>query len=72
MRRFNLFALAVMVFGAAGFSRPSFAQTPQTPQSPPTTQPAVPAPTPTPELKSDKKIQPITGKDAKTPTGEQL
>ncbi|MCA1564846.1 MAG: hypothetical protein LC803_04300 [Acidobacteria bacterium] len=66
LRRFHLLALALMLFGAAGLSRPTFAQTPQPPQ---TTQPAVP--TPTPELKVDKKIQPVTGKDA-APTAEQV
>jgi hypothetical protein len=60
LRRFYLFALALVLLGAAGLSRPSFAQT---------TQPA--APTPTPEVKADKKIQPITGKDAQ-PTAEQV
>jgi hypothetical protein len=64
LRRFHLFALAVLLLGAAGHSRPSFAQTPQTGQ------PAVP--TPTPELKVDKKIQPVTGRDDKLPTAEQV
>jgi hypothetical protein len=61
LRRFHLFALAVLLFGAADAS---FAQTPQTEQ------PAVP--TPTPELKVDKRIQPVTGKDDKMPTAEQV
>ncbi|HZH91098.1 MAG TPA: hypothetical protein VEX70_10845 [Pyrinomonadaceae bacterium] len=63
LRRFHLFALAFMLCGAAGLARPSFAQTPRTEQ------PAVP--TPTPGLKVEK-IQPVTGKDAKTPTAEQV
>lgn len=67
LRRFHLFALALMLFGAAWHSRPSFAQNPQPAQ---TTQPAVP--TPTPEVKVDKKIQLVTGKDIKTPTAEQI
>ncbi|HEV2882318.1 MAG TPA: hypothetical protein VGX24_13640 [Pyrinomonadaceae bacterium] len=67
LRRFHLFALALMLFGAAGLSRHTFAQTTQPAQ---TAQPAVP--TPTPELKVDKKVQPVTGKDAKTPTAEQV
>jgi hypothetical protein len=64
LRRFHLFALAVLLLGAAGHARPSFAQTPSTDQ------PAVP--TPTPEVKVDKRIQPVTGKDDKTPTAEQV
>ncbi|HEX8129139.1 MAG TPA: hypothetical protein VF527_08570 [Pyrinomonadaceae bacterium] len=64
LRRFQLLALAVVLLGAAGLSRPTFAQTP------PTDQPAVP--TPTPELKVDKKIQLVTGKDAQMPTAEQV
>ena len=64
LRRFQLFALALVLCGAAGLSRHSFAQTPQS------TQPAVP--TPTPELKVDKKIQPVTGKETKMPTAEQV
>jgi hypothetical protein len=56
-----------VLVGAAGLSRHTFAQTPQAPQ---TTQPAVP--TPTPELKVDKKLQPVVGKDVKTPTAEQI
>lgn len=67
LRRFYLFALAVALVGVAGLSRPTFAQTPQPPQI---TQPAVP--TPTPEVKVDKKIQPVTGKDSKMPTAEQI
>jgi hypothetical protein len=64
LRRFHLIALALVVLGAAGLSRPAFAQTPET------APPAVP--TPTPEPKADKKIQPVTGKEAKTPTAEQI
>ncbi len=64
LRRFHLFALALVVLGAAGLSRPACAQTPETA---PTA-----APTPTPESKVDKKIQPVTGKEAKTPTAEQI
>ncbi|MDQ1558059.1 MAG: hypothetical protein QOD32_1119 [Pyrinomonadaceae bacterium] len=70
LRRFYLYALAVVLVGAAGLSRPLFAQTPTAPQAPQTTQPAVP--TPTPELKVDKKLQPVTGKDTKMPTAEQV
>jgi hypothetical protein len=61
LRRFHLFALALVLLGAAGLSRPSFAQT-----APPV------VPTPTPELTNGKKIQPITGKDAQMPTAEQV
>jgi hypothetical protein len=64
LRRFHLFALALVVLGAAGLSRPACAQTPETAPT------AVP--TPTPESKVDKKIQPVTGKEAKTPTAEQI
>lgn len=64
LRRFHLLALALVVLGAAGLSRPACAQTPETA---PTA-----APTPTPESKVDKKIQPVTGKEAKTPTAEQI
>ena len=51
-----------MLLGAAGLYNSSFAQT--------TPQPAVP--TPTPAVKVDKKVQPITGKEAKMPTAEQV
>ncbi|HZG51747.1 MAG TPA: hypothetical protein VEZ40_06395 [Pyrinomonadaceae bacterium] len=64
LRRFHLFALAVMLCGAAALSRSTLAQTP------PTTQPAVP--TPTPQVKIEKKIQPVTGKESVTPTAEQV
>jgi hypothetical protein len=61
LRRFQPLALAVVLLvGASGFC-PSFAQT---------TESVVP--TPTPDLKVDKKIQPVTGKDGQTPTGEQV
>ncbi|HEY0083322.1 MAG TPA: hypothetical protein VGB61_11060 [Pyrinomonadaceae bacterium] len=64
LRCFHLFALALVVLGAAGLSRPAFAQTPETAPT------AVP--TPTPESKVDKRIQPVTGKESKTPTAEQI
>jgi hypothetical protein len=62
LRRFYKFALAVMLLGAAGLYSSSFAQTTQ--------QPAVP--TPTPAVQVDKKVQPVTGKEAKMPTAEQV
>jgi len=62
LRRFQILALAVMLLGVAGLYSPSFAQT--------TAPPALP--TPTPELKVDKKVQPITGKEGQTPTAEQV
>lgn len=52
-----------MLLGVAGLCRPTFAQT---------TPPPVAAPTPTPESKADKKIQPVTGKENQTPTAEQV
>lgn len=68
LRRFHLIALAAVLVGAAGLSRSTFAQTAQpTPQTPQTA-----VPTPTPEVKVDKKAQPITGKDVKNPTAEQV
>jgi hypothetical protein len=66
LRRFQLLALAVMLLAAAGLDRPSFAQTTQ-----PATQPAA-LPTPTPEVKVEKKPDLITGKEAKMPTAEQI
>lgn len=51
-----------MLLGAAGLYNSAFAQTPQ--------QPAVP--TPTPAVQVDKKVQPVTGKEAKMPTAEQV
>ncbi|HLL73404.1 MAG TPA: hypothetical protein VK363_18335 [Pyrinomonadaceae bacterium] len=62
MRRFYNFALAVMLLGAAGLYHSAFAQTTQ--------QPAVP--TPTPAVQVDKKVQPVTGKETKMPTAEQV
>ena len=68
LRRFHLIALAAVLVGAAGLTRTTRAQTAQpTPQTPQTA-----VPTPTPELKVDKKVQPVTAKDAKTPTAEQV
>jgi len=60
LRRFQPLALAVMLLGATGLC-PSFAQT---------TESAVP--TPTPAVKVDKKIQPVTGKEGQMPTAEQV
>jgi len=60
LRRFQPLVLAAMLLGAAGLY-PSFAQT---------TGPAVP--TPTPAVRVDKKIQPVTGKEGQLPTAEQV
>jgi hypothetical protein len=63
LRRFHIHALAVMLLvGAAGLYSPSFAQTTQPPA----------LPTPTPEVKVEDKVQPVTGKEAKNPTAEQI
>ena len=51
-----------MLLGAAGLYNYAFAQTTQ--------QPAVP--TPTPAVQVDKKVQPVTGKEGKMPTAEQV
>lgn len=51
-----------MLLGAAGLYNPTFAQTPQ---------PAA-LPTPTPEVKVEKKPDLVIGKDAKMPTAEQV
>jgi len=51
-----------MLLGAAGLYHSAFAQTTQ--------QPAVP--TPTPAVQVDKKVQPVTGKETKMPTAEQV
>ena len=62
LRRFHKLALAVMLLGAAGLYRPASAQT---------TQPAA-LPTPTPEVKVEKKPDLVTGKEVKMPTAEQV
>ena len=62
LRRFYNPALAVVLLGAAGLYSHSFAQT---------TQPAA-LPTPTPEIKVDKKPEVVTGKESKLPTAEQV
>jgi hypothetical protein len=62
LRRFHKLALAVTLLGAAAGLYPTFAQT---------TQPTA-TPSPTPELKVEKKAGIVTGKDAAVPTAEQV
>jgi hypothetical protein len=59
LRRFHKFALAVMLLGAAGLSNSTLAQTPA-------------LPTPTPAVKVEDKLKPVTGKEAQLPTAEQV
>jgi hypothetical protein len=66
LRRFHKLALAVMLLGAAGLYHSSFAQTTQ-----PAPQPAA-LPTPTPAVKVEDKVKPVTGKEAQMPTAEQV
>jgi hypothetical protein len=63
LRRFHIHALAVMLLlGAAGLY-PTFAQT---------TPPTAALPTPTPAVKVEDKVKPVTGKEAQMPTAEQV
>lgn len=52
----------MLLVGAAGLYSPSLAQTTQPPA----------LPTPTPEVKVEDKVQPVTGKEAQNPTAEQI
>jgi hypothetical protein len=62
LRRFHKLALAVMLLGAAGLYNSTLAQTVQPPA----------LPTPTPAVKVEDKVKPVTGKEAQTPTAEQV
>jgi hypothetical protein len=62
LRRFHKPALAVVLLGSAGLYSHSFAQTTQPPA----------LPTPTPEVKVEKKPDLVNGKEIKAPTAEQV